>query len=268
MELIEKIESAENMLVDMQATVQWYAPGGKESVTYEWAYKKGMEYTETKNKFENVDNLLEMPIQIISYNGEKQFGYYSTEDRTMQRGAVKGLDIIHFLANLMPRILLGYRLFESLSDQLKKAEHCVCSEDKVDGRNCILIEAYNIPIEGTYSQNLKVWIDTERDYRPLKIEVYHNYYPNKPWSDLIRRADRIELEQVDGFWFPSSGYITYFRKGIIRKAKIRRAPQLIKATNIRLNSQLDKSKFTFQFPDGCVVWDDFAKLAFTVGANE
>ena len=86
-----------------------------------------------------------------------------------------GLDLILFESNLMPRVLLGYRLIESLSDQLKKAERCVFSEDIVDGHNCILIEAYNNPFEDNYSQNLKAWIDTKRDYRPLKIDVYHNY---------------------------------------------------------------------------------------------
>jgi outer membrane lipoprotein-sorting protein len=306
-DLIQNIENSERKITDMQARVRWYHDSAGNYVDYEWAYKNGMEYRKTSNKYtlNKKEGVADLPIEQISFNGEKQFAYASSSDRSVQRGGVYGVDMRVFAASLMPRVLLGYDLLDTLSDKMKKAEEVsVLEQEEIIGdHRCTVVEVRNLQLDKTvdYSQNLKVWIDCERDYRPLKIEVYRNSDPSLPWNSLIRRIHNIKLTNISGIWFPVSGDIEYYKTGYVIKSDgrdvshlsvqeaeglfgkmtqeqvsevvdkrpiLRGEVQRIEVFDIRLNEGIDDQEFVIQFPKGCIVWDDFLQYGYQVGSNK
>lgn len=306
MSLINKVVESEKKIHDMQAGVRWYIDTDGHFIDYEWAHKNGMEYRETHNNniwTETEEGVPVWPIEILSYDGEKQFTYTSTSDKSIQNGGIYGLSLIPFEASLMPRTLMGYSLLDTLGDRLKKAEIVSCIEQgsTVQGSVCTVIEARNIPIDENCIQHYKVWIDTNRSYRPLKIEIYRDTNPHNPWEYLSRRIENISLEEIDGIWFPVSGDIQYYRESytliddgrdvkslslkeqnevfgslteeqigqIIQKKNAKRGPvQHIEISNIKLNQDVPNEKFRIIFPNGCAVWDDFLQLGYTVGPEK
>ncbi len=306
MGIVNNIEAAEQKISDMQATVRWHKGPGGSIVDYKWTYKNGMERRETSNNNNSSWNEEEKdysawPIEILSYDSQKQYAFTSTHDKSIQRGGVYGLNLIPFEASLMPRVLLGYSLLDSLSDRLKKAESIKCLEqaDVIQGRICSIIEATDILIEKGCIQHYKVWIDQERDYRPLKIEIYRKTDPKNPWDSLSRSISNIELQQIDGIWFPISGDIQYFQEAftlkdgrdvetlpekeidkifghlneeqaneMMQKHNIPRGPvQHIEISGVVLNQGLTEEDFKIVFPVGCTVWDDFVQHGYKVGVT-
>ena len=301
MSIINNIIKSESKLVDMQATVRWFRDS-KEGhyIDYEWAYKDGMEYRETHNNndWTEIDTPV-WPIEILTYDGKKQFAYTSTLDKSNQRGGIYGFNPIPFEASLMPRCLMGYSLLDTLGDRLKKADEVSCIEQNEVIRNsiCFVIEAKNISISDNCIEHYKAWVDIERDYRPLKIEIYQNTNARNPWESLIRRIDNITLQKIDGIWYPTSGDIQYYRdsyvltedgrdvktlsaeeqnkifgaltdeqaKKLVRKQSAKRGPvQHIEVSNIRLNQGVEDGRFSIDFPNGCAVWDDFIQHGYVV----
>lgn len=306
MNILISIDNSEKKMLDMQATVRWFYDSKGSFVDYEWAYKNGMEYRETRDGYPiNKDEGKEVtstPINILSYNGEKQFSYSSTMDRSIQRGGIYGLNLIPFEASLMPRVLLGYSLLDTLADRLKKAETCshLDQPEIIEGHTCVVLEAKKIDIGESCFQNYKVWIDSERDFRPLKIEIYRDTNPLNPYESLSRRIDNIKLQEINGIWYPVSGDIQYYRDGdilisdgrdvrslsmqeqekkfgglteeqamkLVRKQSISRGEvQHLEISNIRLNQGIEDQKFAIKFPHGCVVWDDLLQMGYKVGTT-
>ncbi len=161
----------------------------------------------------------------------------------------------------------------------------------IDGPSCRVLEAIGV-VDRRRTFDVRVWIDTERDFRPLRIERYHSIRGKNRWRVTSKVIENIRLKKIDGVWFPVDGMITSF------STKKRQRPRGMTATEyrsltrakhaevsiytqapgptgpvrvkvygdtVRINKGIDPGKFTIEFPQGCRVYDDFLQSAYVVG---
>jgi hypothetical protein len=296
----------------MQGFVEWWQPEtGIIIKDFEWGYEKGKEFIDGVKYQAKTRDTSRSEIK-YSFDGQSQFHFRHTSGADDSRGRIGSYDPQVWNGNMTPAILLGYGLNwwgkQSLADFLSTADELKVSNTKteIDGQACVLIEAiglsYKSPKGNTFSYDVKAWIDTERDFRPLKIEKYEHAEVDRTnpgqgrWEKLVRRIDNIKLEQFGGTWFPVSGdrqmftntiegpegmskeefekmYMNkgyteeeFFERGILRHVnKPTSAKRRIKITNIRINEGIPLEKFKVQFPENCSVWDEFLQTGYTVG---
>jgi hypothetical protein len=132
--------------------------------------------------------------------------------------------------------------------------------ENIDGHLCTVIEVPGIPYAGAKedaiaSHDLYIWIDTQRDFRPLKFESYWERYHSDVDTFRERRGDfgTTELKEIDGIWFPveckDSDYVVKIDEG-----------------SIQLNRGIEPERFApIEFPLGCKVTDNIHGLWYTVG---
>jgi hypothetical protein len=176
--------------------------------------------------------------------------------------------------NWGPQMLLGYwvngllgecggdTLGEVLLRLIKKVRIRKAPEE-IDGHLCVVVEVLGVRDyvpEGIYgADDLHIWIDTERDFRPLRIETYRfkEQYKGRRLTgmrkELVRTFETTKLKRIEGIWFPTAGEC----KGYTVK---------IDESSIRLNERIDPEKFApIEFGPGCRVSDTFSNAFYTVG---
>lgn len=314
-ELLQEIKRSEETIQDVQAYVKWWQPDtGMIFKDFEWGYEKGKEFVKG-TKYMSTTREKSRSNYNFAFDGETQFHFRYTEGVNRAAGKICALEPELWNAQLTPAVLLGYGLNwwgrQSLADFLATTTDLRVSETRsvIDGHSCVLMEAvglsYRSPKDNTFSYDIKVWIDPQRDFRPLKMEKYkhaegdsENAERNR-WKKLVRRIDNIKLEKFAGIWVPISGdrqmfrntvagpegmskeefrekYVDQgyteddlFKMGILREVnEPSSAKRRIEISNVKMNEGIDPQAFAIQFPPGCAVWDDFTQMGYTVGGSK
>jgi hypothetical protein len=173
-----------------------------------------------------------------------------------------------------PQMLLGYwvnGLFrECGGDTFGEVLRCHIKNvrirevpESINGHSCTVIEVLGIRDyvpEGIFAvDDLHIWIDTERDFRPLRIETYRfqEQYEGRTLTgmrkEFVRRFETTKLKNIDGTWFPTAGECNGYTVKIDE-------------SSIRLNKKIDPEKFApIEFGPGCRVSDTFSNAWYTVG---
>jgi len=298
-ELIDQIKKSENLIHDMQMEVKWYEPEtNNKLVDFHWGYENGKEFIEG-HKWTGVDR--EVPTTKIKYafDGEKLriFRHSLSVNRTS--GAIGGLTPTTFTVYGTPKALLGYSVKqhaqETFGDILSNAEAVTVKGELEDvgGSNCHVIEVTGIN-DAEQIFDVRAWIDTDRGFRPQKIERYRRLEGHGLWELIDHRIDGIELRRIEGIWFPVAGTRQAFRTEQLppvgmseeefnkafshlepseRKKHMRvqitpRHPKRrieVDIKTIKINKGIDPKQFTVDFPIGCRIWDDFTQVGYRVG---
>lgn len=195
-------------------------------------------------------------------------------------------------------VIFGY--WCSLSEILRDAKQVIVEEepDEIDGRPCVVVHANEVADGLWRVWDYRFWIDTKRDFQPVRIERDYNSKP-PPGEDKPRdwRLDQIELKKIDGIWFPIKGVKTRFdskpapgskpqpdyckikalygQKAVIKASMKwresvrfvtyeRSAHHIISVdpNSVRINKGIDEDKFTIKFPPGCEVGDSLRESVF------
>ncbi|MBN2589056.1 MAG: hypothetical protein JXA96_04285 [Sedimentisphaerales bacterium] len=309
-ELVDKIIASENTIQNMEAhcNINELQPEGDKLLwTYDWGYENSKEY-QIQYNLKN-DDAPEIE-QVHTFDGNVQMVMnYDTNRNNYGVMIQKYNGTFHGMPT--PKMLLGYSLNylaqESLGNFISKAKELRVQEERenIDGHSCIVLEAIGLQLIDDHEyetwRDVRIWIDTERDFRPLKMETYKSYGDNKPyagnkrWSIIEERLDNIELTKIDGIWFPVKGDREVFSikdylppEGMTRKEfqeayaesglsekQIREklTPILepmvekrrIEITDIKINKGIPEKKFTIELLDGYTVYDEFLDKSYTVG---
>jgi thiol-disulfide isomerase/thioredoxin len=302
-EIIESIRTSEKKIRDVQAHVKWYEPKTKNLLlVFDWGWQPPMVFIEGE-QWSGPDK--GQPTARIKYafdgKAQRNFRHNIGENRTT--GGVFQLTPRTFTVIMTPNTLMGHSITQSelrtFGEILSEANdlHVRSQSEQIAGRTCVVLEAIGM-LDNASTYDVRAWIDTHRDFRPLKIERYScpqdPCYPCQPWQALRIRVDNIELKQIDGVWFPIRGDHHYFGgkwlppdemtkeqfekafshlpqteqrkklKYVAEEKYLRR----IDVNNVRINQGIEPEKSTVKFPEGCRVWDDLRKVGYTVKAGQ
>lgn len=230
-----------------------------------------------------------------------------------------GPEIDDSFDHLFPTRLLGYDLVSkcsidsvTLGGLLSTARRVSLRPkvEKIDGHLCTVVEAIGARYINRMSgasgtkyydatMDVRVRIDTQRDFRPLRIETYygdkgplHVFGRIRRWQGPMQIIQDIKLEKINDVWFPVDGTLTFFKHEVVssldrmtagqfRRLPLRKRRELSKYVfepmpsksrrvrvhrdTVRINSGIDPKKFTIEFPKGCKIVDNFRLAQYTVG---
>jgi hypothetical protein len=285
----------------MSMHVTWHEPETKNKlVVFEWGFEGGREFIEG-DQWSGTDG--DEPTAKIKYafDGEKQRNFRHNTGEMWSTGGLYGLTPTTFSVYGTPKALLGYAIKqksqETLAEILGKAREVTTKQkfEEIDGHSCCLIEALGVQ-DGKNVFDIRAWIDTERHFRPLKLERFKRRAGHDQWELIDVRVDNIELRRIDGMWFPARGERQYFRTRYLapegmsevefteafghlpieeqrkrqRVITMPRHPKRridIAIDTIQINKGINPEMFKVSFPDGCRVWDDFAQMGYKVGTG-
>jgi hypothetical protein len=282
----------------------------------DWGYEGGKEYcygtvNYLPNEIYGIEDCTNLELRTkatvqvkTAFDGSKCYFYRksSNERNPMRsRGAISPLDSGVFCYKITPNILMGYDVKElgrsSLSEAILQAESFSVREEmeEINGHSCYVIEISSVEIDPADNEpwHAKVWIDPERGFRPLRIERCYGEGPNK-YKILRNRTDILELQQVDGVWFPTKGQRSWYKlrnvippngmsseefsklhpkeQRSIGKIELKKSPNTRLATveydTIKINQGIDPEKFRVKFPLGCAVFDNFLQAGYVVGESD
>jgi hypothetical protein len=303
-ELVQKIIDSEKLIHDVELHYEYILKDGHILTSFDWGYEGGKEYY-AGYEFQRTkkdDEMLAFE-KHVAFDGEKvrrwgeAIGYRSNDELFKGGfwGRVCPFNPDHFIYP-RPTTLLGYDVAQgrrSFGEILRDASQVSVRENpgEIDGHSCLVLETIGV-VDRMFTLDVLAWIDTQRDYRPLRIEVYHSIPGTNRWQVLGRTIEEIKLEKIDGVWFPIDGKTcAYFTKNILppegmTEAEYRRLPRekkrevaryiqepgeagtvrvRVKKDTVRINKGIAPAKFTLEFPQGCKVYDDFLQTGYTVG---
>ena len=286
-ELIAKIIASERRIHDVELHFDNILVGRGNHIhrSYDWGYQGGKKYVAGKYF------ALAVPERNIpaweretrrAFDGQR---FYLFQERVNFRdgqaikdgwGGNTGLDRGSLC--LSPTSLLGYELSKdcrTFGELLRDTRQVSLAprQSVIDGHRCSIVEAIGI----TYSKHRKfeydvrAWIDTKRDFRPLKIEMYRSIGGKNRWKVVVARWNDIRLEKIDGIWLPVDGMVTgYFTKATapprrmtvaqFRRLSLKRQNEVaifmqvpsesgstrmkVSEGTVRINKGIDPNKFT------------------------
>lgn len=144
-----------------------------------------------------------------------------------------------------------------LSEELTNMDAKLAGTYEVDGVSCILVKLFKITDAGTVLRSYNVFLDTNRNYAPHKIEKYwYNF------QCLEKVVEIKEFTKIGDAFVPSK--ITYTNHVRPRGSKTSKAStvQELNVTNISINESIDGSRFDLTFGPDTRVWDDILNLKY------
>ncbi len=307
--LIDKIISSEKTIDNVQVNLKCFEPARDNKLFYhwDWGYNRGREfYSGTKFSLTDPDKLKALGLpdkteDTNAFDGEKQY-HLRLQEGCFPSGSIRAFDPSSFRGIVTPTTLLGFDARElsrqTMGEALAGAGSVSIQKEReiIDGHPCHVIEAINIETDPVVkrSYDVRVWIDPERDYRPLRFEKYYGFGGNNRWKVLSRRVDNIKLEKIEDIWFPVEGTRTTYKKGTLTRPNQMAEDEWeslsdkqqyqvgifsnepmgntrllkIDRDSIRINKGIPDQRFKINFPIGCVVWDDFKQIGYTVGEGK
>ncbi len=122
--------------------------------------------------------------------------------------------------------------------------------EQVGGQRCAVLSRTPTNHPGrAWKRAWKVWVDPERGYRPLRIQLYKG-------GILRRQYDDIVLKEVgEGIWYPTGGTLkTYWRAETSQSGKPK-AMYVMTANQVKVNAGLPDAMFRDVFSPGIGVRD-------------
>jgi len=312
--ILQKLIASENKIKDIQANFSAIIveKNNFPNYNFNWGYAGGKEFMrgrENYTKTEDVDdNKIDHSTRIeMSFNGEKMFtlrkDIKASQAGLPSHGFIGHLDSSAFKAYLTPAVLLGFNLHEmgrlSLAEAIRQADSYSIEEqiETIDGHSCYVINVIGVECDPEVENlcwDAKVWLDYQRDFRPLRIEKYQSIPGKNRWKALSKRIYQIKLRNFSGVWFPIEGVRTHFSvkfkppkdftredaKGLSLKNFRERVAQIelenlqltrkmsVEPNNVRINKGIPAEEFEVKFPFGCRVFDEFIQAGYTVGAKD
>jgi len=308
-EVLMKLMENEKKIINVEAHFQCLIPERNNHIFYEvnWGYDRGKEYLEgIWQKKSKQPSGLSQPIkydiwkQKYAFDGEK---YSYRRQRPSDEGKREGSGRITTLKNEelkgydTPYTLLGYNIKvegrQTLGEAIRQAQSIDLREkmENIGGNLCYVVEVTGIQ-KNSYKDVL-IWIDPQRDFRPLKIEVYRRNEIIK-WdkADLLARIENIILAKIEDTWFPVEGDVTFYYKQLTKPenmtqvefAGLPSAEQLklgkyvlepltptyrtvVEIASVRINKGINLEKFRVEFPLNYQVYDDFEQKGYWVGGK-
>jgi hypothetical protein len=274
-ELVDKIIASEKEIKDAQAQYVFFEPQTNMALSYaEWGYEAGREYIAGVHFVRAEDNQGYRVVYKAKHAlGDNSAYYFFSEDAaTRSRGGSVGpltpADADKFRANMTPNSLLGFDatcgIRQSFGQALKNARKLTLRKkpQKVDGQPCLVVEATGIK-DAEWTADVKAWIDTGRDFRPLKVEVFIRTGSKRR---LFRRIHDIKLKELDGVWFPVEGKRDTFttKWAYFSAPSVPTRRLLVDVNSLKINSGIESEKFTVKFPPGCKVRDELRQTEYVV----
>jgi len=300
-QLIDNIARNEQIIQDISAKLVVTIPEeGDTFVEGEWGYSHGREYF-AGTMYLYVSQLSKKLPQSFefAFNGETMEIYRHDPIHDRHTGRITNLEPVNFTAYPTLNTLLGHDVHTSgrlsIAEALRQAGEVRVQPAMavVNGHRCFVVEASEIeesPVTGVKGNDVRLWIDPERDYRILRIELYRNKPDPIRWKALVRRVDNIKLRQIDGVWIPVEGEFHNFRPrqvpaaGLTKEDIDKMTPEeallnidyelrplvpmrLVKIDpeSVSVGKEIPTEKFTIQWPRGTDVWDDFRQFGYKVG---
>ncbi|MBN2183386.1 MAG: hypothetical protein JW715_15860 [Sedimentisphaerales bacterium] len=311
-ELIEKIIESENKIKDVQADYLFFEPDTNLPLLYaHWAYQPDKELLVGLN-YEKAGNNLGYTVSrkvMFSLDGKQRFNFFEEDILRGRKGGSIRIpnqsDFDTFNSLMTPNSLLGFDIAcgtrNSFGQSLQRAQKVTLRErtEQIDGHKCSVLEAIGI-MNPEFGFDAIVWIDIERDYRPLKVEIFYNTILGgrkyQPFERLNRRIHDIVLKNIDGIWFPIEGkrynltceevlppelegltedqarqkFSEEEFEKISRKIKnvavlsVPPRKALLDVNSIRINKGIDPNTFVIKSPNGCEVFDEIGNKRYIV----
>jgi len=274
-ELVNKIIASEKEIKDVQAQYAFFEPQTNMALSYgEWGYEAGREYIAGIHFVRAEDSQgYRVMYRAKHALGENGVYYFFSEDAaTRSRGGSVGpltpADADKFRANMTPNSLLGFGVTcgirQSFGQALKNARKLTLRKkpQKVDGQPCLVLEASGIK-DVEWTADVKAWVDTGRDFRPLKVEIFISTGGSRR---LFRRIHDIKLKELDGVWFPVEGKRDTFttKWGYFSAPSVPTRRLLVDVNSLKINNGIESEKFTVKFPPGCKVFDKLRQTEYIV----
>ena len=308
--IVKQIQYNENLIQDVQCTFRWFETQTDQTLKEcQWGYKNPKEFISGTRYGTTEDGTIEPFTEIIAFDGKvtRDYRYVpSSEDKT---GGIYAYNPYVFNVDPSPKTLLGYTISQDgnytlsalLSNKYVKEKNV--QAETFQGRECIILQAMGFRTNRDI-YDVRIWIDPKRNYRPLKMEVYHSPedkgtvagLKEKRWKYISHRIHNIVLNQFDGIWFPVTGELVVYGnqpeallKGKTDEEVRKRYPggmsneeimkrenfvtfpkhprQRIDLSEIRINSNIDPVKFSIDFPQGCLVWDNRVGYSYKIPAQ-
>jgi len=309
--VVKQIAHNENLIQDVQCIYRWLEPETNLKFEYEWGYQNGKEFRSGTENGQTPDGEILPFTRIIAFDGKVVRSHAQIQSLKTSQGGIYGYDPFVFSVPTSPKTLLGYTLdqdgiytlSELLSNKYVKEKNARL--EKLGDIECIVLEAIGFRTADDKSlEDIRIWIDPARNFRPLKIEKFQSPDQNSSfaalkgerWKYLTMTIDNIELAKIDGIWFPVCGeQVTYETKaellleGKTEEEIIKQYPGMTneeiakeikwvsvpfhakrrtELREIKINKGIDPAKFTIVFPAGCRLWDDMVGIGYVVGDLE
>jgi hypothetical protein len=292
-ELTRKIIESERKIRSLELHYEEERPRAEEGRYKHWSYDWGYQ----AGKFYRVDRIL-----VPRLSGEDRYACDGETLYSLGRSETR-----EFSGGIRARggwgrgfsLIFGWK--RGLSEILRDAQQVIVQKEpeEIDGHLCAVVQANGV-IDGAFRVwDYRFWIDTQRDFQPLKVERDWGIRRNPGSREHPEwRLDQIELKKIDGIWFPIKGVKTGFGskpapgskprpdyckiKALYGKKAMDEADRKywdkvklieyvsavdyinVDANCVRINKGIDEDKFKIKFPPGCEVWDDFRESYFKV----
>lgn len=185
--------------------------------------------------------------KVVEANQCRKSLHYDSKGRT--QGAILSDEPAEF-AYTNPGFLFLEIFRTNIVDVLKDKTAQYAGKETIDGQECYIITG-QIRADRRY----KVWIAPERDFRPLRIDLYYGKEGGQ--GSFMVGIHNIKLEKIDGIWFP----IYADKTSTGAKDAV---PVAIRISEVKLNKSIPDDVFDIKFPPGTRVVDSLLMIEYTV----
>lgn len=162
-------------------------------------------------------------------------------------GSILSSEPPEFVYNYPARLFL--EIFgEDMVKVIKNGNLKLIGEEKLDGQDCFVLSG-----EVGKWKEYKIWIDYNRSYRPLRIELVYKPKNEKYYTVLI---ENIVLKKILDTWIPVYGEIKSDNPDII--------PVKIKVLKVEINKEIPKEVFDIKYPPGTGINDKISGTSYYV----
>lgn len=299
--VLKELKSSERSIKTIEARYRTRIAGSEHPafIDAEWGYDGLREYIRARVGDSHPDGYIMDPLR-FAFDGIK-FRLFRHDLRSGDLSASIGpLRANTFRSYGSPNVLRGFYLNsgrKTLSDMLESAERLEVAgtHHTADRGRVVVVEAIGVehPRIDDYGYDFRVTLAADRGFAPVRIEKYVSYGGRHRWKALVRRIDRIELQQVEGVWLPVKGTVTHYkrvwepREGVTEaeleaaetkvegrdlqtvKTPLLQRPHHVEVIpdSIRINEPIPHHRFVIVFPKGTRVYNEFLETSYTIGED-
>jgi outer membrane lipoprotein-sorting protein len=219
-DLIEAMRAREGRIKDFRASMKTTVPIRNDAVLYDaqWGYRDGKEYLEG---VEWLNVTLPDPAAVTrhnvkyAYDGEKvlifrdSYAILSSWDRSSS--TFRGTATVGSLWGLALRREINGLPGEQLREAFIKGKRmAVLQRQKIGDRETVGLEVEEIDTAADSAFDARVWLDPQRDYMPVRIEMFFPARGKNQWKLPFQCVTITTAEKIDGVWVPVVGDVEFF----------------------------------------------------------